>query len=282
MEENFYSEAALKKMLLSGQESLINKALNYIYYSDYWRNFFKKEVACPLSFFDQHFKGFIATFKPFFMNANNYAFVKDKNLSFFFKTLWRREVKETVTDNDLLQMFITKGAAGNLALEICSERFYPKIFATLIKKRPNKPFIEDIISKVFLNVYETIIRKGEDFTLKKNSFEAYFIASCKYELFGSGKPPSSLDEIDKLKEMGFQPAFDEFSIKEERIICFKEKVFPKLGERCRAILKLAYKGYANDAMIAALNYNGDAYFRRIKSECMTNAKRLARENCTNY
>lgn len=270
----------LEAMLLSGEIEQIKRALLEVNQDKNWQSLIKDSIPCPNSFFETHFSKLLVSLKIWLTQPDHSQLLQQKGLSFILKKLWRKYVATFLTDTDLLQMFRANNTSTGLAMEICFQRFYTKIHATLMKTKPDEEAVKEILQNTFLKVFERFKRADASFQLSSN-LEAYFTQSCKHAYWKFwNKEGVDFEEIENSKEVAVL-ANEDAQIDDERAKCFEEKVFTKLGETCKNILGMAYLGYKNPEIATRFDYSL-GYVKKKKSECLSKAKELAKNNCGDF
>lgn len=278
MNDNPFSEQDLLKMLISNEEALVTKALNYIYQNPFWRSLVQESVACLPTFFEAHYAESLAGFKNWLTQKGNTEKLNQKGLPATIKKVWREYIVIFAEDDDLLlQMFRLNENTASLAMDICYGRFYPILEAWLIKKEPSqKDVVVEVLQNTFFNVFEYLKRTTENFKFTSN-MEAYFRSSCKYA-YWSYRDKKQIPFEDRPNDL--DPVYIHWTdfVDNEEANCFETKIFPKMREPCQKILGMAFIGYRNPEIAKEHDYT-IGYVKRRKSECLNEARALAEKYC---
>ena len=276
MNQPQFSERELEKMLTSKEESLVTKALKYMYHSSDWQSVVQNSVACPTAFFEGHFSKLFAAFKFWLSQKGNATRLRTSGVSITLKKLWKEYVHTFLTDEDLLQMFRADDDTTILAMEIFHKRFYTKTFAALMKKKPDEAAVKDVMQDTFVKVFERFTRTKEDFSFKSN-MEAYYMSSCKHAYWKYwDKKQLPYEEIENNPAIATMKWVEYVTSEEEN--CFEKKVLPQLGDTCKKILGMVYCGHKNPEIAREHDYSV-GYVKKKKSVCLEKARALVQDCC---
>jgi len=271
-----FSEEELIKMLLSNDEAIVTKALLYMYDSPHWQTTVQDAVTCLPAFFEPHYPKLLNAFRDWLAQKGSAAQLSQKGLTATIKKMWREYTAILLEAEDLLPMFRANSDTMSSAMDVCFRRFYDKLKAALMKKKPDEEAVKEVLNITFFNVFERLKRAPTDFSFT-STMEAYFMSSCKHTYWKYwDKKQSPFEDIENNAEFA-NIEWSEY-VDNEQAVCFETKVFPELRAPCQKILGMAKEGYKNPEIAHKHKYT-IGYVKRRKSECLSEARALAQKHC---
>jgi len=180
------------------------------------------------------------------------------------------------------QMYID-GLLNNNSFIIKSiyEKFAPKVINYIKNNSGDYDSAQDIIQESIITIYNQASQNNLKLTCP---FDAYFFLVCKRKWLNEIKKNFSakqvtIYDVSLSKDKEEQLLADETLLFEERQTIF-DKMFQKLGDKCKDLLKISFKIKSMEKVAEALGVTY-SYARKKKSICIKQLTNLVKDS-SNY
>lgn len=162
-----------------------------------------------------------------------------------------------------------EGLANNnsFTIQYIYDEFAPKVINYICNNNGNTDKAKDVIQEVLITIYNQATEKNLQLTCP---FDAYFFLLCKRKWLNelkktSNKQVTMLNE-DVYNDESINHLIMETSVYEQQQYIF-EKMFQKLGDACKDLLKMSFAIKSMEEVAKKLNISY-AYARKKKSLCI--------------
>ena len=158
------------------------------------------------------------------------------------------------------------------------QKYSNKILIYVKKNTGSTKDAEDIFQEALVDIYEQ--GKKEDFRLTC-PFDAYLYFICKNKWLNQLRKKKNsevtIDNVEQYKDEDFLLTLAEETIVANSRKQLFEQMFEKLGDSCKNILRLNWKGISLDEVAKQLNLSY-GYTRKKKVECIAKLTKLVKEH----
>ena len=170
---------------------------------------------------------------------------------------------------------------NSFVIKAIYEKFAPKVINYIKNNSGDYDSAQDIIQESIITIYNQASQNNLKLTCP---FDAYFFLVCKRKWLNEIKKNTSTKQVtidgeNLSKDKEEQLLADETLLFEERQTLF-DKMFKKLGDKCRDLLKTTFKIKSMEKVAEALGVTY-AYARKKKSICIKQLADLVK-NSSDY
>lgn len=168
-------------------------------------------------------------------------------------------------------------ANSSLVIKSIYDRFVPKV-VNYIKQNSGSEFdAKDVVQEVMVMIYNQAKYKNLQLTCP---FDAYFFLLCKRKWLNELKKTSQKEvtineELVSIDESASKHAFEtQFEDEQQQLF---DKIFEKLGNACKELLKMTFKIASMERVAENLGVSY-AYARKKKSLCVAELTKLVQNS----
>jgi len=163
-------------------------------------------------------------------------------------------------------------------IEEIYQKYSNKILVFVKKNSGSAKDAEDVFQEALIDIYEQ--GKKEDFQLTC-PFDAYLYVICRNkwrdQLRKKKKIGVTIDDVEQCNDKDFSLILAEETIIENNRRQLFEQMFEKLGDSCKKVLRLNWKGIPLKEVAEQLDLSY-GYTRKKKIECIARLTKLVQEH----